>query len=325
MKTRGGYSVRYPKASYEIDFDQDVSLFDLPADDDWILNANYIDKTFMRHKLSYDLFRKMNPDHEASQSVYVELELNGSYHGLYVLMEKLDVSSLDINKNDSASFIFKEPSLFRHQAYVTPQDTANYYQQISPDIADRDLADSLRLIRKLLMSYDKSDFQQLQTIFDLSNIIDWHLLLLISNAGDGFLKNFYLYKINAQTGIRVAPWDFDHSFGRDGDGEYNFDRLIDLDKSLLFSNLVKEEHYRLQLKNRWNFLVQNNVLSVKSILDMVENYRSQLLPLVEKNFIRWPHDADDYYDNDDFQKEVQLMKKFIILRHAQVSEYMNSI
>ena len=56
IKRRGGYSMRFAKHSYELDFKEDISLAGLPADDDWILNANYIDKTFLRHVVSYELF-----------------------------------------------------------------------------------------------------------------------------------------------------------------------------------------------------------------------------------------------------------------------------
>ena len=36
-----------------------VSIFGMPDENDWILLANYNDKTFMRNILSFDLFAKM--------------------------------------------------------------------------------------------------------------------------------------------------------------------------------------------------------------------------------------------------------------------------
>ena len=96
VQRRGGFSISFPKHSYEIDLDEDVPLGGLPADDDWILNANYIDKTFMRHVLAYDLFREMHPDNRAAHYRFVNLYLNDEYNGLYVLMEKLDKSSLRV-------------------------------------------------------------------------------------------------------------------------------------------------------------------------------------------------------------------------------------
>ena len=68
MKTRGGFSIKFPKKSYEIDLNNDISLLGLPEDDDWILNANFIDKTFLRHVVSYEVFQEMNSQNIASNT-----------------------------------------------------------------------------------------------------------------------------------------------------------------------------------------------------------------------------------------------------------------
>ncbi|MEO0735011.1 MAG: DUF2911 domain-containing protein, partial [Bacteroidota bacterium] len=57
LKRRGGMSFVYDKHSYTLHLDRKIPLDFLPLDRDWVLNASYIDKTFVRHKVSYDLFR----------------------------------------------------------------------------------------------------------------------------------------------------------------------------------------------------------------------------------------------------------------------------
>ena len=109
---RGGFSIIYHKHSFELSLAEDASLAGLPADDDWILNANYIDKTSLRHVFAYDLFRDFNNQHRAAQTAFIEVSLNGVYNGLYVLMEKLDRSSLEVNKEDNSTVIFKESHHF---------------------------------------------------------------------------------------------------------------------------------------------------------------------------------------------------------------------
>lgn len=135
IKRRGGYSISFPKSSYEIDLLEDVSIASLPNDDDWILNANYIDKTFLHHVLSYELFCLMGEENIASKHQFIELELNGLYNGLYVLVEKLDKSSLKLEGKDSLAMIFKEPHIFR-ETYngITPQYANNFHQQTYPKI-----------------------------------------------------------------------------------------------------------------------------------------------------------------------------------------------
>lgn len=66
-------SGKYCKHSYTIELTGNFRPANLPADDDWTLNASYIDKIFMRHKLSYGLFRQMGRYDIAPQSGNVEV------------------------------------------------------------------------------------------------------------------------------------------------------------------------------------------------------------------------------------------------------------
>jgi len=192
IRRRGGYSRSFHKRSFEIDLKDDLPLVNLPADDDWILNANYIDKTFLRHTMSYELFRDMHENNEASQCKYVEVTINGKYNGLYVLMEKLDKSSLSINKKDSEAMIFKEPHIFRksYDEFVKLFPD-NLHQQTYPKIKKDNKLAAIDKVRDFILHSSDAKFKEdFKTIFDLNNIIDWHLLLLITNNSDGILKNF---------------------------------------------------------------------------------------------------------------------------------------
>lgn len=323
IERRGGYSISFPKASFEIDLEEDVSLANLPADDDWIFNANYVDKTFLRHVLSYDLFRALSPLHEAPGCSYVELRLNGKYQGLYVLMEKLDKSSLGISRRDPVACIFKEPPIFIPDLEgFRPQREKNYYQQTYPNKEIDDRTEFIEEVRQFLTNTPDSIFaERVGEVFDLPNIIDWHLLLLLSNNSDGLKKNFYLYKKSADTPLRVAPWDYDHSFGRDGDNEKNLDRWIDCRRSLLLSRLLDQVFYRQALRSRWEELNANELFSLASLIDRVESYQPKLRTLVPSNFERWPFNGPVYYDDNDYEEEVALFKYYLQLRHQQLVDY----
>ncbi len=328
IKRRGGYSIIYDKHSYEIDLESDHSIAGLAADDDWVLNANYIDKTFMRHVLSYELFREMDSNNCASHTHYVEVNLNGKYNGLYVLMEKVDRSVLGVDKSDSAAFIFKEPHLFRsNYDDVVPQDPENFHQQTFPKIEVEDKNELVEEWRSLILNSNDNEFTtEIEVLFDLQNLIDWHLLLLISNNSDGILKNFYLYKKDAFTKLRIAPWDYDHSFGRDGDNELNLDtRPLDINRSILFSRLLTFEWYTSLLKSRWLELNENNLLSNGGLKNRINKKKENLKSIVDKNFELWPLDAEHYYDENNFEEEVNIMFEFIDLRHQRLSDYFEQL
>lgn len=123
IEYRGSTSFRLSdKKSYGIETwdadgnDIDVAFFDFPAEEDWILMGHIVnlgeqyifDRTLMYHYFGYQLSRKMGK--YASRTRFVELQINGTYQGVYVFMEKLkrdrnriDISSLGPGDGDPIS------------------------------------------------------------------------------------------------------------------------------------------------------------------------------------------------------------------------------
>lgn len=325
FKLRGGMSSKYFKHSFSLELNNKYSLGGLPKDDDWILNANYIDKTFMRHKISYDLFRQMNSKNIAPESAFIQLNLNNNYEGLYVLMEEINGGMIGINNNDPAAMVFKDPPIFYPEKLEWVQDSSNYYQQKFPKIQDSDKSAFLETFMAYLYKSDSQSFaKNIHKWVDLENVIDWHLILLFSNNGDGILKNFYLYKIDSQTPLRFAIWDYDHSFGRDGDGELNMmERPLDCSKAILLKRLMenKELDYFEKIKKRYWALRDKNVFSRINFKKMVHDNDRLISKEVSKNFNRWPTDAKWYHDSNSYQEELNIMNDFVNLRLKQLDDY----
>lgn len=89
IEIRGAYSASLPQKPYGIETrdasgnNHNVSLLGMPEENDWILLANYNDKTFMRNMLAFELFRKMG--HYAPRTRMVEVIVNNIYQGVYKL------------------------------------------------------------------------------------------------------------------------------------------------------------------------------------------------------------------------------------------------
>src|SRR3954462_2782102 len=103
----GGVSQGYAKKSYGITLGSPLEVPGLAANPHWVLNAAYIDRSLMRHKLAYDLFMALsatNAPRYAAGSRFVEVFLNGKYNGAYLLMERVDWRLLNLhpfNSNDT--------------------------------------------------------------------------------------------------------------------------------------------------------------------------------------------------------------------------------
>jgi len=329
IKCRGGISSKYYKHSFSLELEDKFSFSNLPKYDDWILNANYIDKTFMRHKISYDLFREMNIKNISSKSTFINIYINDKYEGLYVIMEEINASMIDLNKSDTMAMLFKDPPIFRKERLTYIQDSLNYYQQKFPKITDSDKTYYIEKFKNFLFYSSDSVFaREIPVWVDIENVIDWHIILLFSNNSDGILKNFYLYKLDKDTPFRFAIWDYDHSFGRDGDNEHNLmERELNCNRSILFERLsnITEIGYLHRLKKRWFELRQQNIISVENFETHIMNNDKVISREVERNFEKWPIDSEWYYDNNDYIQELDLMRKFVVIRVNQLDEFFNSL
>ena len=113
IEYRGSTSFRLSdKKSYGVETwdeqnnDVDVSILGFPEEEDWILNGHVFrssnstifDPTLMHHYIGYNLYAAMG--RYASRTKFVELEVNETYQGVYVFMEKLkrDGDRIDIEK-----------------------------------------------------------------------------------------------------------------------------------------------------------------------------------------------------------------------------------
>ena len=328
INRRGGMSFIFPKHSYTLQLDQKIPLGFLPMDDDWILNASYIDKTFLRHKISYDLFRRMGKNNLAPHCSYLHVYFNDRYQGLYILMEKLDVSTLYLDKKDPLAVIFKDPPIFTPDSLTIVPDSSNFYEQKYPQLTEVDKNGEMHRLKDFLFHAPDEDFRkQLGFYFDLDNILDWHLLLLFTNNSDGILKNFYLYKQNANTPFRIAIWDYDHSFGRDGDNELNLIRPLNPQRSILLKRLMELNagNYSCRLARRWQALNKADILSARQVRQLMEANGALIEEDLPRNAARWPMNSSWYFDDNDYEEEVEVIQKYLDLRIPQLDAYFQDL
>jgi len=225
-----------------------------------------------------------------------------------------------LNKQDPSALLCKHPPTFSSKE---PQSkSGNYWNQKWPKFAKENRGAQLDSLHRFLTESDDNTFARLvPDVFDLDNVIDWHLLLLLSNNGDGIIKNYYLYKQAQSSPYRIAIWDYDHSYGRDGDGEINMlERMLDCKRSVLLKRLMvtDAQDYNNRLATRWNKLRQD-LFTQEKISQMMEANKSKISLGLQAENERWPVDDDRWHqDANSFEMELDSMRKYFALRLEQV-------
>ena len=104
IEIRGSSTTWFPKKQFAVETrdslgeNNNVPLFGMPEENDWIFNAPYTDKSLMRNVIIYKMARDAGK--YATRSHYFELVIDGDYRGLYVMFEKIkrDDNRVNISK-----------------------------------------------------------------------------------------------------------------------------------------------------------------------------------------------------------------------------------
>lgn len=247
IEIRGSSSQTFPKKQFGFETrdasneDLDVSLLNFPEEEDWILNAPYSDKSLVRNILIYDLSRDIG--RYASRAKFVDVTINTTYNGVYVLLEKLkrDDNRIDINKlkedensgeDLTGGYILKidkpDSGAYNDQNAITstvaPMN-ANAGQQIH-FLYDTPDEDDITVAQKTYISTYMNDFEialsgsnftstttGYPAYIDTASFIDFFLLNELANNVDGYRISTWLVKDKNEK-LKMGPiWDFNLAFG----------------------------------------------------------------------------------------------------------------
>lgn len=321
IRYHGATSQMYPKKSFAITLQKPAQLLDLRTNANWVLNAAFIDRSLMRHKLSYDLFRSLstsNAPRHAVASRFVEVFLNGRYRGVYLLMERVDRDLLGLTpwrSNDT-----------RHACIYKAEDhAANFsqpghggYEQREPDPVTRgEYWRPLDNLNEFISRSPQPDFFHpttgIASRIDLANAIDFHLLVLFTCNIDGITKNFLIARdapndARPQPRFNFVPWDYDGTFGRDWNAaRVNDPRWL---SNHLFDRLLGHPLYRQQMLTRWQAL-RTGPFATTTVHAAIDANARALGEAAQRNARRWTSANNFYPDEATFEEDIALMKRWV--------------
>lgn len=242
IEYRGNYSQSLPQKPYKIETitatnaELNIPILGMPAEHDWVLIANYNDKVFMRNTLAYSLFTQMG--HYAARHKFCEVILNGSYQGVYILMESLkrdndriDIAKLDPDENSginlTGGYIIKNDYWTESDSWLSNFSPIDHpgldvhlvYDYPKPDvISDQQKTYIQGFIDEFETALYSIDFDSPTTGFrnyiDTESFIDYFLINELSRNNDGFKKSSYFHKdkdsATQMAKLKAGPvWDFD--------------------------------------------------------------------------------------------------------------------
>ncbi len=308
FRYRGASALSYSKKSYAVKLRDatgasvDREFFGLRDDNNWILDAMSVDRSCMRNRVSTDLWNDfaIAPYHRregwekkartGTRGRFVEVFLNGQYHGLYCMTEKMDRKQLKLKKSDVDAATGDETvrgTLYKSSNWsyevfmghyldqktfprVSPQSYNNdkraetwaSYEIKYPDWEEEkiDWKPLWNAINFVAVADDPDFNTEVSSWFDMPVVNDYYLFIELMLATDNHGKNMFFFNYD-QLGekdtkkIGIAPWDLDGTWGRRWDGSRDYTAADqDFDTYLwTYEHGTHTLFYRMLNSTYWNW------------------------------------------------------------------------
>jgi hypothetical protein len=234
---RGQSSRReFPKKSYVLDLRDGRGrharepLLGMPSGAEWVLSACYADRTCLRNKLSYEVAAGMG--RWAPRSEFVELFIDGRFHGLYLLVERINRGRLGLRALRrrgggavSGGFVIRREGEGKGPLRDFSSSGGGIWTFHDPSWKGIGL-EQRQYIRRTVDRFEaamtgpnwKDQRRGYPSVIDIPSWVDFAIVQELTHNVDGYWKSMYLHtrgEPNPQ--LFAGPvWDLDLGFGNTG-------------------------------------------------------------------------------------------------------------
>lgn len=361
VRYRGASALIYKKKSFAVKLldalgnDLDVSIFGIRSDNNWILDAMSIDRIRMRNRVCFDIWNEISQTpydtkyqrRNGTEGVFVEVFINGNYHGLYCMSDKINRKLLGLkkvrvgagNEADIRGLLYKGQSwlsghnLLSYEDVDVSKDTWNAWElQYPDDYPSKETWQPLMDLIDFCSNKTSNDafLNEYKDFFYSENLVDYALFTFALNVGDNLYKNTFLSTVDITDSHRylITPWDMDMSVGGHWSGKYH-NYLVDVhryDQVAPFNRLIvyNMDRFDDKLTERWNEL-RSNVLSCEHFNGLVDAYAQQFLESGA-----WAREVKAWNNNPvpldaTLNKELAYVKDWYSRNHESLSQQMQTL
>jgi hypothetical protein len=254
IKGRGNYSWSFQQKPYSLKLDEKADFLGMGDAKKWVLVTVSSDRTMLRNYLTQKLAKKVGLPGTCDNE-YVDVVVNGSYLGTYVLTEKIQFQENRIDVNEEKSVLFEIEMVYRHSCeacVILYEDKSNpdnsihleiknYHGMEVSEIESSSTEGNRRgkkkqtvqnIVSELQSYFDRlntamqtDDYDTLCQYMDMDSFINWYLVNeLTRNYDSAFVTSCYCY-IDENNILHMGPcWDYDTCYGAQF-SEYDDSRL----------------------------------------------------------------------------------------------------
>ena len=338
IRGRGNSTWNMPKKPYKVRLKTKASVLNMPADREWILLANYADKTLLRNYLALAMGQQSALAYTPRMR-NVDVVLNGRYQGTYLWGEQIKVSEDRVNitelsdsDTDSHSitggYLLEVDMRLDEDFWFRTSNNAHITIKSPEDIPNAQLnyiRDYVQQAENVIMS--SGDPNAYEQYLDTETLIDWYWINeLFKNHDAQFVSSVFMHKERGDK-LRFGPlWDFDiaagninYSGGDDPTGWWVRNNSFFVSPWLpsLFSNPV----FKQKAETRWQELRKT---LVPSVINLLETKAAELEHSQRLNFYKWDILDSLVWPNPvatgSYEKEIDYLRTWLTTRISWIDE-----
>jgi spore coat protein CotH len=310
VKHRGDTSHFFPKRSFTLDFPKHAP-FDEPLLGDGftgrhkvVLISPFNDNSYMRHRLAFELWRRMSPDHLRVKTYSAVVYVDGRYEGLYTVADHINRHLIAAHGLDADGELFKAAG-----------DDANFSRRAAKGALKSDLDqgfekkaglpetgptanDSIRALTSFVADSSPETFRAERAAWmDTREYEDWWIFSTLVTANDSVSKNAYHYRARGPLERwRIIPWDLDASLGQNWDTRRNepTERRDFTEKNHLFARMLADPTIAEPMRERYRQLLRGE-LRAEVVLGLIDEYAREVGPAARRDEARWHEDFRSFF------------------------------
>lgn len=338
IKGRGNSTWKMAKKPYRLKFEDKINFLGNEAKEkNWVLLANYADKTLLRNALAFETARALFNFEFTPSVTFVDVVLNGKNIGSYLLTDQVEVKKSRVS-------VMEQPTTV---VQGNPEITGGYLIEVD-GFAEKEISwFKTAKDMKVTIKYPKDDeinasqknyiqnyTQRMENALfserfddpekgwrhyiDEDSWVNWYIACELFGNSDSWWST-YMYKERGEK-FKYGPiWDFDIAFNNDyriGNATEKFMRSAGCDPKTWIKRWWEDETLQKQVKKRWVEMGAENIKEF--MLSYIDSMEVVLDESQKNNYEIWPTlDTRVHYEysvRGSYEAEVQALREYVDAR-----------
>jgi hypothetical protein len=305
IKIHGQSSADFPKKSFSVETEDslgnnnNVPIMGMPAENDWILSAQFTDKSIIRNEFTFYLGRRQG--HYETRTRYCEFILDGEFLGLYIMTEKIkrDSNRVNIAKLKTTDITGTDVTGGYIMKYDKPN---NAVLQVTYPKEEDIQPQQTNYINQYLTSYynalNSAKFLDpdlgYKRYMDPKSLIDYIIVEDAVKNPDGYYFSTYMYKdkITRDGRLKFGPlWDNDIVMGngyfQDGCQTNGWQFAEPTNNDFRITKIMRDTSFVHQFQASWA-KARATYLNTDSALAVIDSLVNYIKTERIRNYEVWP-------------------------------------